>query len=494
MQVKTLLNKSLTKKQRTILVGLSIVPLVGILLYLSLNVLQTSTSANQDQPQNITSSVIGTTAQITWTTQDQTVAIVEYGTSQDPTSFQDFAISEVPSSEHSVDIPNLEPNTTYYYRMKINDTYYDNDGLFWSFTTESSQDSTTSDETITGDTSLTPTAETTPATTPSATPAVVFSPSPTLNPQETPTASDSATPTPVNICDQNDCTAIKNALGNPCDTQDYIQCLNKDLVSVTPTTETTTTPTPTVDYISATTKLMCDLDYVQPNTCTSWGWPAMSTINKTCSDTFTEYFVQCKSSSFESNDAATWFCNERMSSNELSLPCGDAPSPFPGQAVFCRVRAENETGGEANATGWTTYNTTCANLNTNISACLPSFLQANTCRSFLWDLVPTKNPTCSQAFSHYFLQCTNNNDFTGATGTWFCNTTTTDNYLDLPCQNAPTPADGGDIYCRVRAEDAYGTDNHSTDWVTVNATCPTSTPTPTYSPTPTPTNTPSPTP
>ena len=176
----------------------------------------------------------------------------------------------------------------------------------------------------------------------------------------------------------------------------------------------------------------------------------------------------------------------------MTVPCGTAPTPAPGQSVFCRVRAETATGGNADATDWVYSSTSCPRISDGSNAaCGISYLQANTCRSWLWDSVNTLNPVCTPAFDHYFFQCTDNGDYSGATGRWYCNITSENHYLDLPCYNAPTPGDGEVIQCRVRAEDGYGYDSHSTDWTSATATCPTSTPTPTF--TPTPTNTPTPT-
>jgi hypothetical protein len=251
---------------------------------------------------------------------------------------------------------------------------------------------------------------------------------------------------------------------------------------------------------------MCKLNTLQANSCTSWTWDSMSDKVKTCSDTFTKYFVQCKSSSFTSSDSSTWYCNETQSTNSISLPCAGAPTPAAGQQVFCRVRGENETGGNSNATDWIYGDASCTSYNSsNIDDCAITYLQSHNCKSWIWDLVNNQSTKCKAAFSKYFFQCTTNGNFAYVTTTptpamWYCNTTSTTHYLDLPCYNAPTPADGADMTCRVRAEDAYGGTGHSTNWTTTTITCPTSTPTPsitatpTNTPTPTPTHTPTPTP
>ncbi|HRN69944.1 MAG TPA: hypothetical protein PLS49_02055, partial [Candidatus Woesebacteria bacterium] len=171
-----------------------------------------------------------------------------------------------------------------------------------------------------------------------------------------------------------------------------------------------------------------------------------------------------------------------------------------------RVRAETAAGGTANSTDWVYMNSSCPAYNAgNIQECEIPYLQSNNCRSWIWGLNNNTNPKCAAAFSKYFFQCTDNGNFAMLTTTptprwWFCNTTSEDHFLGLPCYNAPTPADGAQITCRVRAEDSYGGDDHSTAWVYRSDTCPTSTPTPsitatpTHTPTPTFTPTPTPTP
>lgn len=501
MKIATVQKNSLSKKQLTyIMIGVAaILTIVGMTL--GFFTLQRVTRASEEEPQNVSISPSESKATVTWQTSTQTSAIIEYGTAPDPSSFTGTAIADDSSTEHSVDVSTLEPNTTYYFQIRVGDTVYDNGGQLWSFTTAAGNGDSTPTE-------APPEAEASPSVTVE-TPTLPPAPTPSETPEENgnqsnQTASDEAnvtpgdenptTPTaiPTNTtggtCSFTSCTAIRNNLGTNCTTQDYIKCL----FNISPTAAVSTTPSPSP--VSSTTKSSCKIDYFQSNSCTSFTWTDIKTKSPTCASTYTKYFVQCKSNSFGSNDAATWYCNETQTGNTLTVPCGTAPTPAPGQSVFCRIRAETETTGSTDATPWVYANTSCSSLSTSDTACDITYLQGNTCRSWIWDSVNNTNPACAKAFDHYFLQCNSAGDFTGATGTWYCNTTSDNHYVDMPCYNAPTPADGASLTCRVRAEDAYGGDGHATSWVSTSSTCPTSTPTPTYSPTPTPTNTPTPTP
>ncbi len=491
MQTATLVKKHISKKTLTYISFGAIALLTVLGIGLGFFIFRTTTRANEEAPLNISVKPAGSSAEVTWQTPVETIAVIEYGTQQDPSSFSEFAFSETPTTEHSVDMSALLPNTTYYFQIRIGETVYDNEGALWSFTTTAS---TVTDPDID-----------IPATTPSLsqqpTPALSATPSATLSPSPR-VATVSATPVAVptgaiDSCPYTDCPTVFRNLGSQCTTADYIQCLQRGggpaLPTAIPTTASTSTATSS-GTITTATKTSCGIDYLQSNSCSSFTWTDVGAKNPACAPIYTKYFVQCKSNSFGSNDAATWYCNETKTDNNLTVPCGSAPTPAPGQSIFCRVRAETETGGAANATPWMYANTSCSRLSSSNSTCAISYLQGNNCKSWIWDRVNNTNPDCKSAFNNYTLQCTSNGDYTGATGTWYCDSASTNHYLDLPCYNAPTPADGATVQCRVRAEDGYGLDDHATSWVSSSAVCPTSTPTPTPSPTGTPTNTPTPTP
>lgn len=503
MKTATLLKNSLSKKQLIyigIAAGVAVLTIVGIVVYVF--VLQSpTTQASSETPQNVqVQKAEPDKASVAWTTDTEAVSSIEYGTAPDPSKFQSLPVSGSPSTQHNVDLSALEPDTTYYFQIRLGETIYDNDGQYWTFTTNA----TTETDGTQPDTAVSPSGGVSIVPTPTKS----ASASASVTPSTTP--ADDATPTPSSesVCDSTDCAEIQDNLGTLCSTQDYVRCVyeNGEVTTTPGDTDTTVTDSPeTTTYpVTEANKSLCKSSFIQANNCTSWSWESMTNKDKVCADTYTRFFVQCKSNSFNSNDAATWYCNETTTDSSITLPCGSAPTPAAGQSVFCRIRAENDEGGASNSTDWIYGSTACSAYSTsNISACAIKYLQSNECRSWIWDLVNSEDATCKAAFSKYFLQCTSNGNFALTTTTptpafWYCNTTSTDHYLDFPCFNAVTPVDAAPITCRVRAEDAYGGDSHSTAWTTTAVNCPTSTPTPSITATPTltftPTSTRTPTP
>lgn len=508
MKTATVLKKKLTKRQMIMIsIAVAIPVIIGIVygVYILLQQTAITTRANEEAPANVViEPTEDNTVQVKWNTGVETSAILEYGSTPNAGALTKVAISETASTNHSVDINELDPGT-YYFQIRIGEKIYDNDGLFWSFTIP---DKTTEQEEATDSAVLTPDVSITIVPTPiqEATDSAEITVVPT--PQ---------TPAPPSICSSTNCSQIQSNLGTLCSTQDYLKCIfTNGNTTTTSTPAATRTPTPTGNNAptptNATTKTevntamkkFCKPTYFQANSCSSWSWSSMADIDEKCSDTFTKYFVQCKNTSFTSSGASTWYCNKTVTSADITLPCDAAPTPAAGQDVYCRVRAETAEGGSATSTDWVYTSSNCSAYNTgNIQECEIPYLQSNNCRSWIWGLNNNTNPKCAAAFSKYFFQCTDNGNFAMLTTTptprwWFCNTLSEEHFLGFPCYNAATPADGQDITCRVRAEDSYGGDDHSTAWVYRSDTCPTSTPTPTLTPTgsntPTPTFTSTPTP
>ncbi len=523
MKTATMLKKRLSKKQMMIIGAVAAVPVIAAIvygIYILLQQTAISTRANEEAPSNVIIQPSGTNqVQVSWETGTETSAVIEYGSSPDANSLTKVAISEATSRNHSVDISQLEPGT-YYFQIRIGENVYDNGGVYWSFTVpgeEETSNEATSEATISPSVSTTVVPTPTPSKSPIQPADTEASSSATITPQPLTTPTPGINPA-VSICTSTNCSQIQSNLGSLCTTQDYLKCIfSNSTATPTPSTQTASpsptgnnAPTPTnassTTYVNYYTKQLCKPTFLQANSCNSWSWSAMGDIDKACADTFTKYFVQCKSSSFSNPNSGTWYCNKTVTGSELTLPCDAAPTPAAGQSVFCRVRAETAEGGAKNATDWVEMNSTCpAYTGGNIDACEIQYLQSNNCRSWIWDLKNNKDTQCQAAFSKYFFQCTSNGNFAHLTTTptpawWYCNTTTEEHFFDFPCYNAPTPADGAQITCRVRAEDSYGGDGHSTAWTTTSVTCPTSTPTPsitatpTHTPTPTPTFTPTPTP
>jgi len=476
------------------------IPLVLIAVVVGFFIIQSgTTSATELAPSNVNTQIKEDgSAQVTWETGQDTLAVLEYGVAKD--ALDEVAFSELETTSHTVTLSSLKPNTTYYFQIRSGDTVYDNGGALWEFQSSASSASPSEkplpslSESPSNSSTVSPSATIAPTPNPTASPSVILTPS--GSPTPTATISATLTPTPASACKSNNCTTILQSLGSLCTTQDYIRCLMNANITVTQGATNTPTPTP----ISAAIKSSCAINSFQSNSCTSWIWDSMSAKDKSCSDTFTKYFVQCKNTSFTSSDPATWYCNKTVTSNQLTLPCDTAPTPAPGQSIFCRVRAETSLGGSENATDWIYTNGSCSSYGnvSSVNNCKIGYVQQNQCGKWNWSLNNATDPQCANPLDHYRVQCTSNGIFTtpGATTPtpyWYCNTTSTTNSLDMPCGNAITPVNGETTTCRVRPEDTYGTDSHAGSWATTTATCPTSTPTPSNTPTPTNTLTPTPT-
>lgn len=148
-------------------------------------------------------------AKISWSTGEETQAVVEYGTT--PTTLNFFAPEASKMKNHSQDLTLLSPNTTYYFQIRIGDKKYDNGGVPWTFTTKQNDKSRVTEPTVA----------------PTAT-QQIQTPSPTVAVQklEIPI-------TPVAKCPETDCQAICKKLSNGCTTQDLQRqsCLGKIRIS-----------------------------------------------------------------------------------------------------------------------------------------------------------------------------------------------------------------------------------------------------------------------
>jgi hypothetical protein len=117
--------------------------LVIILSVIGVNVAKTFISgATADyEPQNLTAvpKEDGKTAMLSWTTDKEVKASVFYGTNM--ASLLLMAEDMEPAIDHNILLTNLKSNTTYYYKIVVdNDNIFDNGGLMYNFKTNGKEE------------------------------------------------------------------------------------------------------------------------------------------------------------------------------------------------------------------------------------------------------------------------------------------------------------------------------------------------------------------
>lgn len=113
--------------------------LVGVLGVLGMNTVKTYMSgASADvEPKNVVAKPEedGRSATISWTTDKPAVGVVEYGTTAASLLLRGLE-AESSSTSHKIVLTPLKPNTNYYFRIKIGDEVFDNNGIPYSFKTK----------------------------------------------------------------------------------------------------------------------------------------------------------------------------------------------------------------------------------------------------------------------------------------------------------------------------------------------------------------------
>jgi len=195
---------------------------IGIGLIIAVFAIITKLSrASDTAPRDVVISEVGkNAAKVSWTTDQVSQGVIEYGTSQ--TALNYYSPEVTGTKQHSVDLTLLSPGTTYYFQIRISDNKFDNGGVAWTFST----------------TSNTPASTGLPGLTPTRSPTIL----PTVKPSPIQSIEVGS---PVAACSYGtDCQKIKSKLGYGCLQIDYIKCMEKT---------TATTPTPTLAITQAIT-------------------------------------------------------------------------------------------------------------------------------------------------------------------------------------------------------------------------------------------------
>lgn len=135
---------------KTILV-LVILVLVGVLGVLGVGTAKTliGSAAAGVEPKNVAAKPEVTEvggrqefeARVEWSSEKPSMGVVEYGTT--PASLLLRAAEAQQATSHAVKLSPLKSNTSYYFRIKVGDEVFDNNGIPYSFKTKSADIKTT---------------------------------------------------------------------------------------------------------------------------------------------------------------------------------------------------------------------------------------------------------------------------------------------------------------------------------------------------------------
>ena len=91
------------------------------------------------KPESVASrSVTGDQAVISWTTGEEVISLVLYGTN--PASLDQTQTELSSAKTHRITLSNLKPNTMYYFKVQVGQEVFDQGGQPWSFQTLAAAD------------------------------------------------------------------------------------------------------------------------------------------------------------------------------------------------------------------------------------------------------------------------------------------------------------------------------------------------------------------
>jgi hypothetical protein len=204
------------KKGIKTIIIIIILLLVGVLAAVGIRTAKTylSGASGGKEPQSVRVEADVKSATVTWQTEKEVQGTVEYGTT--PASLLLRALENQPSTTHRVILSPLKESTTYYFRIRVGDEIFDNNGIPYSFKTKAAQ--------------VTPTQAVTPSPSPTEAPVAT----PTTASGETPSSTSSAeTVTSCNKADFQEKFGTSDSSydfddNGTVNTKDWIECLNQN--------------------------------------------------------------------------------------------------------------------------------------------------------------------------------------------------------------------------------------------------------------------------
>jgi len=114
--------------------------LTGVLIVVGLKTAKTflSGAASGCDPTGVRAQADSGSATVSWQTEKECQGVVEYGTT--PASLLLRALETQPTTVHRVTLAPLKENTTYYFRIRVGEEIYDNNGIPYSFKTTAKEE------------------------------------------------------------------------------------------------------------------------------------------------------------------------------------------------------------------------------------------------------------------------------------------------------------------------------------------------------------------
>lgn len=131
--------KKINLKTVVIVIVMLVVIVLGVVAVTQAKVFLSGATSDVE-PNNVVavSSEDGKTATITWSSEKESVAKIEYGTTA--ASLVLMTADSVSTTNHSLILNQLRPATNYYYRIRIGDEIFDNEGMPYMFKTKGEEE------------------------------------------------------------------------------------------------------------------------------------------------------------------------------------------------------------------------------------------------------------------------------------------------------------------------------------------------------------------
>lgn len=127
--------KKINLKTVVIVVVMLVVTVLGVVAVTQAKVFMSGATSDVE-PNNVVaiSSEDGKSATITWTSEKESIAKIEYGTTA--ASLVLMTADTVATTNHSLVLNQLRPATSYYYRIRVGDEIFDDGGMPYIFKTK----------------------------------------------------------------------------------------------------------------------------------------------------------------------------------------------------------------------------------------------------------------------------------------------------------------------------------------------------------------------